>query len=70
MGNETNPQRNLQLPADLCDAAQILIQGTRFKSVEELLTFVLQQFTSGDGRKLEAQERKAIEDRLRDLGYL
>jgi hypothetical protein len=70
MGNETNPQRNLQLPADLCDAALTLIQGTRFKSLEELLTFVLQQLTSGEGRKFEAQERKAIEDRLRDLGYL
>ena len=70
MANETNPLRNLQLPAHLCEAAERLIAGTRFKTVEQFLAFVLEELTSVDGAPLDEQERKAIEERLRDLGYL
>jgi len=70
MGNETNPQRDLRLPAHLCDAAERLIEGTRFATVEEFLSFILQELTSHDTTQFSEQERKVIEDRLRDLGYL
>ena len=70
MGNELNSGRELRLPAHLCEAAEQLIKGTRFKTVEELLSFVLQELTSPNGAQSEAQERKMIEERLRDLGYL
>jgi len=70
MGNETNPQRDLQLPARLYEATERLIAGTRFKTVEEFVSFVLQELTSGDSTPFDERERKAIEERLRDLGYL
>lgn len=70
MGNETNSVRELRLPAHLCEAAEQLIRGTKFKTVEEFLSFVLQELSSGNSAQSEAQERKAIEERLRNLGYL
>jgi hypothetical protein len=70
MGNEANPLRDLRLPAHLCEAAERLIAGTRFTTVEEFLSFVLQELTSADSQQLDERERKAIEQRLRDLGYL
>ena len=70
MGNENNLQRNLGLPARLFEATERLITGTRFKSVEEFVVFVLQELTAADGAQLDERERKVIEERLRELGYL
>lgn len=70
MENETNPQRDLQLPERLCAAVERLIAGTRFKTVEEFVSSVLEELTSTDSAPFDERERKAIEERLRDLGYL
>ena len=70
MGNEINPVRELRLPAHLCEAAEQLIKNTKFATVEEFLTFVLQELTSRSSAQSDEQERKVIEERLRDLGYL
>lgn len=70
MGNENKSQRDVQIPAQLYQAAQRLIAGTRFKSVDEFVSFALQQLTATDSASLNDKERKAIEERLRDLGYL
>ncbi len=70
MGNETNARRDVQLSARLFEATERLIAGTRFKTVEEFVAFVLQELTSVDGTQLDERERKVIEERLRDLGYL
>ncbi|MFY9558891.1 MAG: hypothetical protein WAQ52_01535 [Terriglobales bacterium] len=65
-----NSSREVQLPSELCQAAEQLIKGTKFATLEEFLTFVLQEVTSNRSAQAEEQERKVIEDRLRDLGYL
>ena len=70
MGNDTNSQRNVQLPVQLWEAVESLIAGTRFKTVDEFVAFVLAELTSTDSASLDERERKAIEERLRDLGYL
>ncbi len=70
MENSSNPLRDVRLPAHLCEAAERLIAGTKFKTVEEFLAFVLQELTAADGQQLDERERKSIEQRLRDLGYL
>ena len=70
MGNDANPQRELRLPAALVESAERLIQGTKFASVEELLSFVLRELTLEEGQRLDEREQKVIEQRLRDLGYL
>jgi len=58
------------VPAHLYEAAERMIRGTRHKTVEDFLSFVLQELTSHDGAPLDERERKVIEERLRDLGYL
>jgi len=65
-----NTWREVRLPADLCQAAEERIKGTGFASLEALLAFVLRELTSSSGARLEDHERKVIEQRLRDLGYL
>ena len=70
MGDDANPQREVQLPLRLCEAVERIIAGTRFKTVEEFVAFVLEELTSTDSASFDERERKAIEERLRDLGYL
>jgi hypothetical protein len=70
MDNEREPSRELRLPAQLCEATEKLIAGTRFSSLEEFVAFLLQELTANKSAQMDARERKVIEDRLRDLGYL
>jgi hypothetical protein len=70
MAEESNSSRELRLPAPLCEAVERLIQGTKFATLEEFLIFVLGEITSSTSAQSDEQERKVIEDRLRDLGYL
>jgi len=61
--------RDVRLPADLCAAAERKF-GHSFGSVEELLTFVLQDLSRDDASQLEKAEQRLVEERLRELGYL
>ena len=61
--------RHLQLPEDLCAAAE-LQYARHFGSVEELLCFVLRELLRDDSARLNAAEERVIEQRLRDLGYV
>lgn len=70
MGIELKESREIRLPAHLCDAVEQMIKNTRFATAEEFLTFVLQELTSRDSAQSEEHERKVIEERLKDLGYL
>ena len=61
--------RQVQLPEDLCAAAE-LQYGRSFPSLEELLSFVLRELLRDDSARLNAAEERVIEQRLRDLGYV
>ncbi len=61
--------REVRLPADLCAAAEKQFAG-RFGSVDELVTFLLQELLRGDTVALDAAEQQAVEQRLKDLGYI
>lgn len=61
--------REVRLPADLCAAAQQKF-GSSFASVQELIVFLLQELVRGDTSALDAAERQAVEQRLKDLGYI
>lgn len=61
--------RAVQLPADLCAAAEEKF-GQRFGSLEALIIFVLQEVLRDDAAKLDEAEQKVIEERLKDLGYI
>lgn len=61
--------RQLQLPSSLCERAEQKF-GARFGSLEELLTFVLQELLRDDAAQMDEAEQRIIEERLRDLGYI
>jgi hypothetical protein len=61
--------RNVALPADLCTQAEERFRG-QFGSVEQLLEFVLRDLLRDDARSADEAERRMIEQRLQDLGYL
>jgi hypothetical protein len=70
MEDQEKSWRQVRLPADLCAAVEEKIKGTQFATVEELLSFVLEEIVAKKSGELEEQERKLIEQRLRDLGYI
>lgn len=61
--------RNVQLPSDLCLAAEKKF-GHAFASLEELLTFILRDLVHDSAAQLDQAEQRLVEERLRALGYL
>jgi hypothetical protein len=61
--------RNIQLPADLCADAEAEF-GSVFGSLEELLAFVLRELLRDDAKTADEAEKRLVEERLRELGYL
>ena len=61
--------REIKLPEDLCVAAENKFGG-RFGSLDELVAFLLRELVSGDTLELDQAEQAAVEQRLKDLGYL
>jgi len=61
--------RTVQLPTDLCGAAENKFAHL-FGSVEELLTFILRDLIREDATKADQAEERLIEERLKELGYL
>lgn len=61
--------RQVSLPEDLCSAAEELYRK-RFPSLEELIVFLLEEVTRRDAVRLDQEEQRIIEERLKALGYL
>lgn len=61
--------RNLCLPEELCRAAEQKF-GSRFASVEELVSNLLRELVRDDASKMDEHELEIIEQRLRGLGYV
>jgi hypothetical protein len=61
--------REVRLPADLCAAAEEKF-GATFRSVDELLIFLLRELIRGDTVDLDRADQAVVEERLRDLGYI
>ena len=61
--------RTVQLPADLCSAAEKNF-GHVFVSLEELLIFVLRDLARDEAARSDEDEQRLVEQRLRELGYL
>jgi hypothetical protein len=61
--------RDIRLPADLCAAAEKKFGGT-FRSVDQLVAFVLQELIRGDTVDLDRADQALVEQRLKDLGYI
>jgi hypothetical protein len=61
--------REVRLPEDLCRAAEKKFGG-KFRSVDELVAFLLRELVRGDTVEMDRAEQAAVEQRLKDLGYL
>ena len=61
--------RQVQLPEDLCTAAEKKF-AARFHSVEELLEFVLRDLVQDFAAAADENEQRIVEERLKELGYL
>jgi len=61
--------RIVQLPAELCAAAEKKFSNT-FSSVDQLLTFILQDLSRDEATKADQAEERLVEERLKELGYL
>ena len=61
--------RDLRLPEDLCLAAETRF-APQFATVGDLLEFVLRELVNQRAIQLDDAEQKAVEERLRDLGYI
>ena len=61
--------RQIQLPEDLCVAAEKKF-AARFHSVEELLEFVLRDLVQDSAAASDENEQRIVEERLRELGYI
>jgi hypothetical protein len=64
-----NHSREVRLPVELCEAAERKF-GERFGSLEQFLTFVLQQLLRDDAARMDEDEQRVVEQRLKDLGYI
>jgi len=61
--------REIRLPADLCAAAEEKFRGT-FRSVDELVIFLLRELIRTDTADMEQADQAVVEERLRALGYI
>ncbi len=61
--------REIRLPEDLCRAAEQKFCG-RFPTLEKFLVHVLEQLVRDDAVKMDQDEQRIIEERLKDLGYI
>jgi hypothetical protein len=61
--------RTVNLPEDLCATAERLY-GNRFSGIEGLVVFLLNEITRQDATRLDEQEQRIIEERLKELGYI
>lgn len=62
-------RREIQLPEDLCVAAENKF-GAGFGGLNQFVEFLLRELVSGDTTELDRAEQAAVEQRLKDLGYL
>jgi hypothetical protein len=65
----TESTRQIFLPEELCAAAEAKF-GQQFRSLEELLTFLLRELVDTDATPYDEAEEQLVEERLRELGYI
>jgi hypothetical protein len=61
--------REIRLPADLCAAAEEKF-GSTFRTVDDLILFLLKEVLRRDTLNLDRTDQAVVEERLRDLGYI
>jgi hypothetical protein len=66
--------RKVALPVDICKKIEHRIAATDFHSLEEYITFVLEEVLKEEGEEhdqaISEEEEEQVKSRLRALGYL
>ena len=65
----TDSLRQVGLPAALCERIEQRF-GSHGGSLEQFLTFVMQELLRDDAAQMDEAEMRIIEQRLKDLGYI
>ncbi|MFO8010210.1 MAG: CopG family transcriptional regulator [Dehalococcoidia bacterium] len=67
-------KKNVPIPAEIYDAIEQRVRETEFNSVEEYVTFVLEEVLKDDDEEEETpfspEDEEEVKKRLRALGYL
>lgn len=66
-------KRPVYIPSDLYDKVHQRVNVTEFNSVEEYVTFVLEEVVKEEDQEEQAfseEDEEEVKKRLRDLGYL
>ncbi len=70
----TGEMKNIPIPVEIYQAIQDQIDGSEFHSVEEYVTFVLEEVLKDDDDEDETpfteEDEEEVKKRLRALGYL
>jgi hypothetical protein len=61
--------REVHLPAELCEAAERRFSD-RFGTLDNFLTYVLEQLVRDEAAQMDREDQRIIEERLKDLGYI
>jgi len=69
MSDPSAARRQVELPEDLCAAAEHRFVP-QFANLEALLEFVLREITQDKVEALDKAEQALLEQRLKDLGYV
>jgi hypothetical protein len=64
-----NQSRQITIPEDLSRAAEKRFGG-RFSDIQDFVIFLLQEVLRDESIEIDRAEQAAVEQRLRDLGYL
>lgn len=61
--------RSVQLPVALCETIEKRFSA-RFGGLEPFLVFVMQELVRDEAGQMDEAERRLVEERLKDLGYM
>jgi hypothetical protein len=61
--------RRVELPAELCERIEKRF-GTQGRNLEQFLIFAMQELLQDDAAQMDEAEKRMIEQRLKDLGYI
>jgi hypothetical protein len=61
--------RTVHLPSALCDSVEKKY-GARFGTLEEFLGYALRELVREDVARMDEEENRIVQERLRDLGYV
>lgn len=67
--SESN-ERTIKIPAHIYETLAPLAEAAMFGSVDEYVTFVLEEVAQGEQAEMDPEQQEKVMERLRNLGYM